>query len=343
MCWAVIDCNREVSLPGIESMKRIVFSGDCLRTESGGPNQLTNVIWLKDFLGPRLEAMLGVPSEATLPFPAEVWSILGHPPSMDSWAKLFWSKSTGGLRDFLRPLFEGALVVAFELSPLLEDTLNALDVPWIEVCISPLRFLPDYVISFRFAPGLNTPEQFRLTDTEVQRAVARVREYYGAPPPLKGTVFFAQTLNDRTQIGQHGFVGDAGLVEGLPKPLWVKPHPLCSDNPVVARLLHRGARLLEHNTYAALSADITVASIASSVVVEAEAFGRKTVVAHPDVLLRNASGLSTLDGHNHSSFWREVLSNFQLTDATFVEPFIPNALRSKFGAYGLDMAVYDVS
>lgn len=326
---------------GLEAstLNRIVFTGDCLRSETGEPNQWANVVWLKNLLGTNLGALTGLRLEALLPPPVDAWRALGEKPSLERWARTFWQAADDRLCDYLRPFYDGALVVAIELSPFLEAALDRLGIPWVEVGVSPLRFLPDFALFFRFSAGLRVPERFRLTDDEVQAAVAKVKTFYGIAP-VQGTVFFAQTPHDRTQITRTGFVDAPDFVDNLPGPLWVKPHPLSPDNPIIERALKRGARLLDHNTYATLSGPVTVASISSSVVVEAVAFGRNTIVAHSEVLDRNLAGLTTMNGYRHSDFWREALIPLPLTDATFGDPFVPNALRAALHAYGLDMAIY---
>ena len=323
-------------------MNRIVFTGDCLRSETGVPLQWGNVVWLKNLLGANLGALTGLPFEAVIPPPVDAWHEMGGVPSLEAWARTFWKTADDRLCDYLRPFYEGSLVIAIELSPLLESALDRLGVPWVEVGVSPFRFLPDFALFFRFSAGLQVPERFRITAFEIQAAVAKVRAFYGTAP-VEGTVFFAQTPHDRTQITRSGFVDALDFVDNLPGPLWVKPHPLSPDNPIIQRALNRGGRLLEHNTYATLSAPVTVASISSSVVVEGAAFGRQTIVAHSEVLDRNLASLTTLNGYRHSDFWREALAPLPLTDATFDEPFVPNALRAGLHAYALDMTIYATS
>lgn len=321
------------------ALKRIVITGDWLRTESGEPNQWANVLWLNELLGKRLGAITGLPVEAVLPSPAECWNVLGEPPSLESWSRLFWSRAPDALCQHILTYFEDALVVAIELSPILEDGLNRVNLPWIEVGVSPLRFLADFAVFFRFSRGLVPPERFRLGNAEIAAAVDHVRSFYGVAP-VQGTVFFAQTRNDRTQIGSSGFVDAEQFVERLELPLWIKPHPLDPENPTIEKAVRRGARILQHNTYATLSADVTVATVSSSVAVEARCFGRAPLVFNPAVLERNTAGLTTLNGFRNSEFWREALAGIHLTNSRFDDPFVPNRLRSKLGAYGLDLKVY---
>ena len=321
---------------------RIVFTGDCLRSQLGEPNQWANVLWLQQLLEKKLRDLTGLPSAALLPAPADCWKALGKPPSILNWSLCFWDRACDDLCEHLRTHFDGALVVAIELSPLLQHALDRMMVPWIDVGVSPLRFMPDFPLTFRFSDSLNRPQGFDLSAAELDDGIQHVRNFYPATF-LPGTVFFAQTSGDRTLIGRQGFF-DVGqvtpMLEDLPRPLWVQPHPLEPLNPLIRTLLDAGARLLPISTYAALVSEMTVASIASSVVVEAAHFGRPTRVLHPDVLNRNATGLTTLNGYRHSSFWSQALSMFGLTDSDFAEPFESDRLRSALGYYGLSPDVY---
>jgi hypothetical protein len=166
--------------------------------------------------------------------------------------------------------------------------------PWVDIGVSPLRFLPDFAITFRFSERLGRPLQFQISAGEIESAVAHIKSFYPATN-VEGTVFFGQTPHDRTQIGRRGFVSADDFIDRVPAPLLIKPHPLAPDAPIIQRALKRGASLVDENTYALLRSEgVAVATLSSSVGVEAKAFARPASILHSEVLDRNQSGITVL-------------------------------------------------
>jgi glucosyl-dolichyl phosphate glucuronosyltransferase len=348
------------------SIERIVVTGDVFRTTSGDADQLWNVGWLRDELTPVLTELTGLRpviryrleerEEARERMPslgrgviAEWYRLLGHTPSLEAWAATFGKTAPPpALIDAMRPDYDRALVVGFELSPLMRSVLDGVGVPWIDVGVSALRFLDDIALTLRFSWPLEVAHPGLVTQDCVKAAASNMRALHGDDPSataLDGTcVFLGQTLRDRTLIKDGKFVSDAAVIEQVAqalggRPLVVKPHPLAPANPLLDALQHRfGARRTDANVYAILAsrADVRLLTISSSAAVEAGCFGRAATMFHP-AAHAGVPPVSSLRAHRSTSFWRMALTPLlQLRpEAHFEEPVTRNRLRHLLGSWGM--------
>ncbi|RYE46236.1 MAG: hypothetical protein EOP24_16480 [Hyphomicrobiales bacterium] len=355
-----IDTRELGSLPS--PVRRIVLTGDVFRTyDDCLPNQLQNVLWLYRTIGWQLARVsrlvpeirfLGadITNAPRLGYP-ELFGAFGLDPSISSWARVFWESSPPDrCVELLAPDYTDALVIAFEMPPVLQAVLDRLGAPWIDVCISPLRFLSDLAVTFRFSRHFDSEalKVFSISDLDVGEAVREVRRYFGRwrnRTPRReierSTVFFAQTERDRTLIRDGGFVVANDVRDHLvgQKRLLVKPHPFAPQNPIVTELVASGATILNSSTYGVLASttDIRVLTISSSVAIEARAFGKTATTLSPKVLEYTYSGLTTLNGYRTSDFWHATLSQVMLTDTSeaFIEPFQSNRLRDQLSYFAM--------
>jgi len=323
-------------------IKRIVFTGDVFRTDDAlEQNQLSNVRWLRDELANTLHTVTNIVPEirfrrnerdagrSTL---KRWYELLGRTASQQAWAATFWQdKPPKALVEAVNDDYQDALVIAVEMSPLLQSLLDALGVPWVDVTISPIRFLQDLLVSLRFSRHLshNPAHPGLIGPHDIEAAAQHLRAYYGKNKleHLDGTaVYFAQTQADRTQITQHGqfFSVDATLAaietNLQNRRLVVKAHPWAKANPILSLCHERfDARTTDDNTYAILASacDVTVLTISSSVGIEAEAFGKPVNFFSRDALGWIYSGPTSFWAHRSPSFWRELLSPiFPVTSAS---------------------------
>ena len=88
-----------------------------------------------------------------------LYRLLGHAPSLEAWAATYGQTTPPpALVEALRPDYDRALVIGFELSPLMRSVLNRIGAPWIDVELSPIRFLDDLALDLRFSwPGQRRP------------------------------------------------------------------------------------------------------------------------------------------------------------------------------------------
>lgn len=343
-------------------INRIALTGDAFRTKDGQPDQISNVVWLERHFGPLLQSLTGLP--VTIRFPLNAvepnadsvrrWVSLQGEPGLDNWARSFWGPPTTALVDETARCTRNALVVGIELSPVLIAALDAAGTPWIDVGISPLRFLPDFAIHLRASRHFDlraAPERL-LTTANVEHAVGHIKARYrgSVARATDVVVFFAQTARDRTTIRDGGFSNaeDAiTLMESVldGRRLLVKPHPWEPGNPVVEALVHRFAgEITEANTYALLSAEVppVVTTLSSSVGREARVFGCQTRIANPAVQDWAYSGVESVVWGRSYALWGPIMAGvlpvFRCKDST---PFQPNVLRREIGAFGLDAAIWD--
>ncbi len=346
-------------------IERIVITGDVFRTTWGEPNQLWNARWLCSELSRVLYDLTGLWPEvryrrnAPLDGYAEIlewYGLLGLSPSLGAWAATFAKVDPpSALVDAVRPDYERALVVGFELSPLMQSLLDRLGVPWVDVELSPLRFLDDLALSLRCswqweAPSRRPPNGIvhpgLVSPGQVAEAVARLRAQHRDDPAAAtcngACIFLAQTQYDRTLLRNGRFFPDAEAVERVEEAvdgrrLVIKPHPHAPSSPLIGKLRERlAATVTDANVYALLAAaaDVRLLTISSSAAIEARHFGHEPMVLHPAA--HPAAPYTSLWAHRSAGFWRALLAPILPlnADTAFEEPAIPDRLRRTLGAWG---------
>lgn len=196
-------------------------------------------------------------------------------------------------------------------------------------------------------------EAYFLKQQEIAYSVSKIRAHYGTHggPWAGDVVFMAQTERDRTLIGPDGFCDNNSVLcwvqERLKgRALWIKPHPLSMNNPLISDLQKTcGGRIIEMNTYALLASatPFEVATISSSVAREAEFFDHKVSVFNASILDWINSGPICLHGYRDSCFWWKLLSPVMQVAGIPRTPdlaFMPNRLREQLGYYSLDRNIW---
>src|SRR5262245_5843203 len=349
-------------------IERIVITGDVFRTHGGEANQLSNVRWLRGELARVLYELTGLlpdvgyrrnAADGGCVVIADWYRLLGHTPSLAAWAATFGETAPpSALIDAMRPDYERALVIGFELSPLIRAVLDRIGAPWVDVGIGPIRFLDDLMLALRFSWPVNLAHPGLVSHDHIEEAVARLRARYwngASVADLKGAcVFLAQTRYDRTLIKDGAFFADSEAVERVAmaldgRPLVLKPHPLAPDNPLLGALQGRfGAGTTEANIYAILAtaADVRFLSISSSAAIEAGHFGHRAEIFH-SAAHADLEPITSLWAHRSASFWRSALRpmlglRLALTSmlrrkprAKFEERVTPDRLRRIHGSWGM--------
>jgi hypothetical protein len=233
----------------------------------------------------------------------------------------------------------------------MRSILGRIGVPWVDVELSPLRFLDDLALSLRCSwptkrpvdriahPGLVSPDH-------VAAAVARLGAQHRGDPAAAACggacIFVAQTRHDRTLIRDGRFFPDTDAVEGVAQALdgrrlVLKPHPLAPDIPLLGMLQQRfAASITDANVYALLAAteDVLLLTISSSAAIEARHFGHNPRVLHPAG--HAPAPFISLSAHRSVTFWRTVLAPLLplKPDAAFEGSTTPDRLRRNLGAWG---------
>ena len=336
-------------------IERIVVTGDVFRTTDGDANQLGNVRWLRSELS-RLYDLTGLCPELRYRRNArddgravirEWYRLIDRTPSLEAWAATFRLAPPPALIEAMRPDYEGALVIGFELSPLMRSVLGGIGVPWVDVSVSLIRFLDDLALSLRFSWAVEVAHPGLVSSAQVREAAARVRARCRcdtAAAPLEGAcVFLAQTRHDRALIKNGAFFPDTEAVERIAQALdgrrlVLKPHPLAPDNPLLATLRERfGASTTDANIYSLLAtaADVRFLTISSSAAIEARHFGHTPAIFHADAHA-DAGPISSLWAHRSAAFWRAALAPVLplKPEADYEERVRPDRLRRSLGAWG---------
>lgn len=338
-------------------IERIVITGDVFRTTNGDPNQLSNARWLRGEVSRLLYELTGLwpdvryrrnAPDGGRALVTEWYRLLGHAPSVDAWAATYAQTiPPPALIDVLHPDYDRALVIGFELSPLMRSVLNSLGAPWIDVELSPIRFLDDLVLDLRFSWPVALAHPGLVSDCHLDKAVARMRARHrndASATDLHGAcVFLAQTRYDRSLIKCGGFFSDSEAIECVAqsldgRPLVIKPHPLAPDNPLLAELQQRFAALkTDANIYALLAtaSDAHFLTISSSAAIEARHFGHTPAIFHAKARA-DTPPLSSLWAHRSTAFWRSALEPLlPIKAAPDVEHReIPDRLRHSLGSWG---------
>lgn len=282
------------------------------------------------------------------------YTTMGAPMGVTGWAQTFWSTPTTALISAMYPDYEGALVISIEMSPLMEGVLEALGIPWIDVGISPRRFLADLPISLKTSRHFNphcAPDCL-LSAAELTSAIELVRRRYGHinTSSLEGTtVFFAQTKVDRTLIHEGRMPAAEEILDHVTaalngRRLLIKPHPLALGNPILARLKEKhSATLCDLNTYAILASrqNLSALTWSSSVGLEASAFGLPSVTLAPKVQSWSYGGVETVRWGRSVRLWEPLLSAvLPIAKTDDLEPWRPNDLRSELGTFGFDATIW---
>lgn len=339
-------------------IERIVVSGDIFRTHDGEPNQLSNVRWLRGEVSRVLYELTGLWPDVRFrgnaaddgrALIAECYRLLGRTPSIHAWAATFGESAPPfALIEALRPDYDRALVIGFELSPLMRSVLDGVGAPWVDIGVGPIRFLDDLVLSVQFCWPAAPVHPGLVSRRHLQEAVAHLRARHRNDPAaadLAGAcVFLAQTRNDRTLIKGGGFFPDSEAVERVAqvldgRSLVLKPHPLAPNNPVLAALERRfAARRTGAGIYAILATarDVQFLTISSSAAVEARQFGHSAEMFHASAHADPPPILS-LWAHRSASFWRAALSPVLRLkpEVEREEPPTPDRLRCILGSWGM--------
>lgn len=202
--------------------------------------------------------------------------------------------------DYLaRHLPENALVISYEMTPALRGLLDARQVDWIDLRLSPLRFASDLYVGLRtsspeiyaaaFAHSVSATEV--MAEASLLAARLRYRRRY---EPVKGAfdnvcVYLGQTENDASLLNDQGrFVRAADHADTLKKlaaigGLQYKAHPMggefaTAERLALERMVDARVPLCELPTYELLACedDISFAGISSGALQEAAWFGRPT-------------------------------------------------------------------
>jgi hypothetical protein len=356
-------------------IQRILFTGDFLRPGdtplSGTPglspprfrsSQTENVIWLYRLLGRKLAEATELPVEIKtwsrgIDTPA-IYQALGLTEDTEGWIKAFSAPQFNRpVMNRLEAIFHGSLVIAFEMADSIKLALSQLGIPFIDLNIHPVRFLPDVFFAaqtnhqavFEAMRPYHTPGETYFDWADLLAAAAIKRPHIPIAP---GTALLVgQTRVDRSLI-----IG--GQLRGLPdyadtlrellspgQPLLFKPHPYNAAGASLHGAPFDAMTTASANIYTLLPQEHLhhVIGVSSSVLVEARYFGKQVTALSalpfdiPDTAEQATHGqhLSLYDCCFSTDFWRDILAPLVPTSASTGHRFHrpANTLRLSLGNF----------
>ncbi|WGD29849.1 hypothetical protein AncyloWKF20_19175 [Ancylobacter sp. WKF20] len=321
-------------------VKEVIVTGDIFRLSAGGGsgNQDRNISWLHALLKFPIFAATGtypgLLRHDNSPLKcSDIYDAAGLRPSLSAWAELS-AAFPKNVSERYASLFQGKIVVGFELSNAMCAALTEWDVPYICILTHPVRFLDD--IAFAVSTNISGIHQ-GLAKLCMREAICFehagfITAYFASrrrsADRADFRLFAAQTHDDRSLFRDGAIVSQDWIGEklvALYKPddvVAFKHHPLKRSAEVFEKVKNRCANTYETsaNVYSLLSDPnlSDVITVSSSVGVEAKYFGKNVTYLHkPFVapLYRNdtsAVGDFMSCGTNllSADFWRILLSTF---------------------------------
>ncbi|MGZ8969763.1 MAG: hypothetical protein ACXW2W_11230 [Telluria sp.] len=282
-------------------IEKILVTGDFIRqSANGGSSQNGNIRWLFNLIRPALEISTAIPC-SPLFFGggagcagSRIYEANNLPSDFNSWIKLFNKSPSARDLAIIHDVFDGALVVAFELPEIIRKGLDALGILYVDFTIHPARFLDDLIFGARsnisgFASALT---QWVTYDDEIHIHAGLAMASLSKLPPIKEciggesiAIFAGQTSDDKVLIkgdrlmGVDEFMSSFAEISANHDKILVKPHPYAKNNPIILALtrLFPNTQLVESNFYHLLAHDNVqyVYSITSSTSIEAAYFGKQ--------------------------------------------------------------------
>jgi hypothetical protein len=285
----------------ISKVDRIIFTSDFLKVDDRSPDRLKspqnlNIRWIATLLGPVFEGLLKkdvqVFLEADYPDPLSriaIYRSLFREFSTAGWASLYEGLGDDVIERRIAERFSGSLVISYEAPPYLVKILTRNKIPFIDLNVHPVRFLPDYLFGIRTnipkiqkrLPHLSVPETVMSDFARV--SLARTTRVYQNRPFMPGaSVFFGQISVDSSLIA-NGMMADREHVSSAllhmkanSSEVYYKAHPHAEDVPgLKAFVQDLGVKWLESNAYDVLGAPELqgVGGMSSGVLHEAGYFG----------------------------------------------------------------------
>jgi tetratricopeptide (TPR) repeat protein len=333
--------------PPARPLRRIVFTGDHLRTERGVRSSATmETRWLANLLG--YQVSLACPDagievhtwDQAGPFCGDTFYALnGMTPCFQDWVRLVDARElTGEAAEYLARSLEGALVIGNNLTNFQLRFLNEIGTPYLDFIIHPARFLDDIIFGIR----TNSPEMLHVLQDNaypeemirLQAAIHQAGLLRPAPAPIpEGSgLFAAQHGIDKALVADGQFQNIEDYREGIAAFLerhpcvYVKPHPHARQTASVIALLRALAgdperiRVIQDNIYSLIvNPNVSeVCGISSCAVYEADYFGKPvTYLSKARPLLYGAFDrdldpfkyVSVYDAFFNPAFWSRILAS----------------------------------
>lgn len=303
-------------------MSTIVITGDLLRVnKEGHGTQCRNIRWFESLFSWQIAQAADKCSLSTLypndkdRFSTEVfYGYFGIQPDETGWFEIYAAEGIPAKAlDYIESTFSGSMVIGYELPDIFLRTFDQLGIFYVDFTIHPVRFLDDIFFAVR---SNNTKVRDALrtfaADEYAFWAYAGIRKATMAQmEPLElepnSCLFVGQTEVDRSLICQGELLTCANFASELDdigvrySKVYIKPHPYAKDKQAVSEYLDNACEveLIDENIYRLLAEQniAEVATLSSSVAVEAKYFGKKSRAFY-----RGGLNLFEMDSVQHDCF-----------------------------------------
>lgn len=356
--------------------KRIIITSDLLRVtgrETSRKGFATNTEFFAALLSPQISAATQLPIsilewDGTSSFDGRaVYDLCGQKADGAGWTRIFDAEPSPEVCALFLPHVENALVIGFEIAPLLQKVLTRLEIPFVDLRWHPLRFLDDIFFGFssNSAEASAAISSYALSAQEVDfhvglhKATAIRRSAFKEKGPSYDTLIVGQTPFDASLIHDRRIVTLQDHEESIATlakagSVAFRPHPFSSYIvPQLAALLQRHNIAVvdsDSDLYALLSDGSVrrVAGLSSGALDEAGFFGLPVMRCIPRRFryLPDAAETSVVEGNvlvytgvYHAflsvDFWADILR--PELDSTWRNnnpvPLKPDRLRRVNGSY----------
>ena len=235
--------------------------------------------------------------------------------------------------DIIQPyISEKMLVIGYEMSPSLIQFLSNKNIAWLDLRISPIRFLPDLVIAIRsslkfinkkLSANSLSKEEVELEATKIAASYRHNESYNKHPLQYKNTIFvIGQTPKDASIIKNNRYLTLQDFDEQIrlvtnKKEIVYIPHPSSNEIHVekevsYLKTINSNVSISQTPLYDlfSLNQDSTFIGISSGGLQEAIFFGKESIILFQpicEVLYRG-------DKYNSNAFWQIGFSDFLSND-----------------------------
>lgn len=333
---------------------KIVFTGDFFRpSKAGVPSQEGNIKWLYHFFKPIIKILL--PEIKVFRFaweknnlfsPKDFYEELRLELNLESWALTHeYCGESKELDRLISEYFHSSFVIGFELPPVLCERLQKANIPYLDLVISPVRFLDD--LFFELNSNISTLQKLfaanEISRYEITCCAARITAQFSREESLfvsPTALIVGQTVGDRSLICNGKFLTLMDEIDSLKsfadkfEKVLYKPHPYDDGSFVSKEILHElRFETINTNIYRLLSQENLIASagVSSSCLFESEYFD----VVPTFFGKKRQQGIVVKNIHE-ITFWQAVLNCLGL-DTTAIsnlsQPLVPNTFRNSLNEF----------
>ena len=302
------------------------------------------------------------------------YDLCGYETTTDNWIKLVSGEYTEAAKEYFKSCFKNCIVIS-QVAGAFKTLMDDLNIPYIDIYVSAIKFCPDILLSFR--SNINEVTQilkkYVIPEEKFYIEANLIKAYY-----YRRMIDLEIEPNSLLLCGQTdidlALIKDKKIVEFLDyrdkidelisqySYVYYKPHPYASIENVNEKYIRTlpNVKLINENIYKILCSDNikAVAALSSGTLIEAKYFGKIShVISHEFVKYWNQYKPITPDEFIlidkiclSPKFWSDVLSPLVSTQECLDLNIAcyPNALRRNFNTwwgyeFGLHKDIADIN